>query len=89
MNAKDILLELAEKLNLPTPIIELAEHLYEKFMETKKSLIFSKQALIAAALYYAARYEKTPRTLAEFSKASSLPIKDIAKAYHLIADIYY
>jgi len=75
---------LADKLSLSDALVERAAYIYRKALY--KGLVRGRSisALIAAALYFACRETKTPRTLKDIAAVSETRKKDVARSYRLL-----
>jgi transcription initiation factor TFIIB len=84
MQAMNELERISEILHIPSSVQEMAAVLYRKAL--KEGLIRGRciAALIAAALYAACRFTKTPKTLNEIAEASLRDKDEVARSYRLV-----
>lgn len=75
---------LCDKMHLPKPVKEKAASIYRKALDDELVRGRSINAISAASLYAACRTTKTPRTLIELSKHSTIDKKDLARCYRLL-----
>jgi transcription initiation factor TFIIB len=75
---------LTDILHLSDVVKEMAAILYRKALE--KDLIRGRtiDGFVAASIYAACRQSKTPRSLKEVSKASTMDNKDVSRTYRLL-----
>lgn len=84
MQAMNELQMLSEKLHVSYSVKELAAVIYRKALENDLIRGRSIAALVAAALYAACRFTKTPKTLNDIAKVSARSRGEISRAYRLI-----
>lgn len=84
MQAMNELERLVQKLHIPTSVQETAAVFYRKALN--KNLVRGRciASIIAAALYAACRFTKTPRTLKEIAEASIRDKKELSRCYRLL-----
>jgi len=84
MRAMNELQRLSEKLHIPSSVQEMAAVIYRKALH--ENLIRGRciVAIVAAALYAACRFTKTPKTLNEVAEASLIDKNEVARSYRLI-----
>lgn len=84
MRAMSELQRLSENLHIPSSVQEMAAVIYRKALH--EDLIRGRciAAIVAAALYAACRFTKTPKTLNEVVEASLRDRNDVARAYRLL-----
>lgn len=75
---------LSGKLHVPSSVQETAALIYRKALNKDLVRGRSISAVMAAALYAACRYTKTPKTLNEIAKASPRDRKEISRCYRLL-----
>ena len=75
---------LSGKLHVPSSVQETAALIYRKALNKDLVRGRSISAVMAAALYAACRYTKTPKTLNEIAKASPRYRKEISRCYRLL-----
>lgn len=75
---------IGSNLNLPLRVKELAAKIYRKAFSLKLLRGRSIKAMVAAALYYACRKEKIPRTLQELVDQTTCTARDIRRCYRII-----
>lgn len=75
---------LSEKLSTPTSVQKTAALLYRRALSIDLIRGRSIASLVAAALYAAYRFTKTPRSLEDVAEASRRSRKDIARGYRLL-----
>lgn len=75
---------LSEKLHLSTSIKELAAVIYRKALYKDLTRGRSIAAIVAAAIYVACRFTKTPKTLNDIVEVSARTRGEISKAYRLL-----
>jgi transcription initiation factor TFIIB len=84
MQAMNELQILAEKLHVSSAIKEFAAVIYRKALEEKLTRGRSINAIVAAAIYVACRYTKTPKTLKDIVKVSSRNRAEVSRNYRLL-----
>ena len=84
MRAMNELQILSEKLHIPGAVKELAAVIYRKALYKDLTRGRTISAIIAAALYAACRFTKTPKTLNDIVKVSARSRGQISKAYRLL-----
>ncbi|MBE0512536.1 transcription initiation factor IIB [Candidatus Bathyarchaeota archaeon] len=84
MRAMNELQRLSEKLHIPSSVQEMAAVLYRKALSLDLIRGRSIAAIVAAALYAACRFTKTPKTLKEVVEASLRDRDEVAGAYRLL-----
>ncbi len=84
MRAMGELQRLSEKLHIPSSVQEMAAVIYRKALN--ENLIQGRciASIVAAALYAACRFTKTPRTLNEVTEAALKARNEIARSYRLL-----
>jgi len=84
MQAMNELERLTQKLHLSTSVQETASVFYRKALN--RNLVRGRciVSIIAAALYAACRFTKTPRTLNEIAEASIKDKKELSRCYRLL-----
>jgi transcription initiation factor TFIIB len=84
MQAMNELDRLTQKLHISTSVQETASVLYRKALN--QNLVRGRciASIIAAALYAACRFTKTPRTLNEIADASIKDKKELSRCYRLL-----
>ncbi len=84
MHAMNELQRLAQKLHIPSSVRETASLFYRKAFN--KNLVRGRciVSIMAAALYAACRFTKTPRTLKEIADASIKDRKELSRCYRLL-----
>jgi transcription initiation factor TFIIB len=75
---------LSERLHIPSFIQETAAVIYRKALGADLIRGRCIAAIVAAALYAACRFTKTPKTLNEIVKASTRDRKEISRCYFLL-----
>jgi transcription initiation factor TFIIB len=75
---------LSEKLHVSSAIKELAAVIYRKALEEELTRGRSIAAIVAASLYVACRFTKTPKTLKDIVEVSSRSRGDVSRAYRLL-----
>lgn len=75
---------LSEKIRVSSAIKELAAVVYRKALEERLTRGRSIAAIVAAAMYVACRFTKTPKTLNDIVKVSSRSKGEVSKAYRLL-----
>jgi transcription initiation factor TFIIB len=75
---------LTEKLHVSSSVIELAAVIYRKALDEDLTRGRTIAALVAAALYVACRFTKTPKTLNDIVKVSARSRGEVSRAYRLI-----
>jgi transcription initiation factor TFIIB len=84
MQAMNELQILSEKLHLSSSIKELAAVIYRKALEEDLTRGRSIAAILAAAVYVACRFTRTPKTLKDIVEFSSLSRGEVSRAYRLL-----
>jgi transcription initiation factor TFIIB len=84
MQAMNELQILSEKLHLSSSIKELAAVIYRKALEEDLTRGRSIAAIVAAAMYVACRFTKTPKTLNDIVKVSARSRGEVSRAYRLL-----
>jgi transcription initiation factor TFIIB len=75
---------LSEKLHVSSATKELAAVVYRKALEEDLIRGRSIAAIVAASLYVACRFTKTPKTLKDIVKVSSRSREEVSRAYRLL-----
>jgi transcription initiation factor TFIIB len=75
---------LSEKLHVSSATKELAAVVYRKALDEDLIRGRSIAAIVAASLYVACRFTKTPKTLKDIMKASSRSRGEVSRAYRLL-----
>jgi len=86
LNVPSILLEIAEKSFLCDSAIKMAAEIYEKINKLKCFKKVSSQICCAVSIFTACRKISAPRTFAEISNTSNIPVKIICKYYKIVAN---
>jgi transcription initiation factor TFIIB len=84
MQAMNELQMLSEKLHVSSSIKELAAVIYRKALDEDLTRGRSIAAIVAAALYAACRFTKTPKTLNDVVAVSARSRGEVSRAYRLI-----
>jgi transcription initiation factor TFIIB len=84
MQAMNELQILTEKLHVPQSIKELAAVIYRKALDEDLTRGRTISGIVAAALYVACRFTKTPKTLNDIVKVSARSRGEVSRAYRLI-----
>jgi transcription initiation factor TFIIB len=84
MRAMNELQRLSDKLHIPFSVREMTAVLYRKALSSDLVRGRSIAAIVAAALYAACRFTKTPKTLKEVVGASHRGRNEVAAAYRLL-----
>jgi len=84
MQAMGELERLSEKLHIPSFIQETAAVIYRKALSADLIRGRCIAAIVAAALYAACRFTKTPKTLKEVAEASVRDKNEISRCYFLL-----
>jgi transcription initiation factor TFIIB len=84
LHAMNELQRLSEKMHVPSSLQKMAAVIYRKALQ--KDLIKGRSiaAMVAAALYAACRFTKTPKTLKEATEASTRERSEVARSYRLL-----
>ncbi len=83
-SAMNELNRISEKLNIPSPVQEMAAMIYRKALKNDLVRGRSIAEIVAGALYAACRSAKMPRTVKEIAEVSLRDQKDVSRAYRLI-----
>lgn len=86
LNIPSFLLEIAEKSHLTDSIIKTAVEIYEKINVLKCLKKISSEICCTVALFTACRKAGAPRTFAEISNSSNVPVKTICKYYKIVSN---
>jgi transcription initiation factor TFIIB len=84
MQAMNELRILSEKLHVSSSIKELAAVIYRKALEEDLTRGRTIAAIIAAAMYVACRFTKTPKTLNDIVEVSARSRGEVSRAYRLL-----
>jgi transcription initiation factor TFIIB len=84
MQAMNELQILSEKLSVSSSIKELAAIIYRKALDEGLTRGRSIAAIVAAAMYVACRFTKTPKTLNDIVEVSARSRGEVSRAYRLI-----
>jgi transcription initiation factor TFIIB len=84
MQAMNELQILAEKLHVSSSIKELAAVIYRKALEENLTRGRTIAAIVAAAMYVACRFTKTPKTLKDIVEVSARSRGEVSRAYRLL-----
>ncbi|XP_065576627.1 transcription initiation factor IIB-like [Artemia franciscana] len=76
--------EMADKLHLPSTIVDEAGSLFKRFHGGKSLKGRSNNAIASACLFIAFRQEGNPRTFKELCAVSSVSVKEIKREFKLI-----
>ncbi|KAL3308590.1 Transcription initiation factor IIB [Cichlidogyrus casuarinus] len=79
--------QMADRLNLPKSVSEIANRLFKQVYETKNLRGRSNDAVSTACLYMACRQEGVPRTFKEVCAVSRVSKKEIGKVFKRILKI--
>jgi len=86
LNVPSFLLEIAEKSFLCDSAIKTAAAIYEKINKLKCFKKVSSEICCAVSIFTACRKISAPRTFAEISNTSNIPVKTICKYYKIVAN---
>jgi transcription initiation factor TFIIB len=86
MQAMNELQIISEKLHVSSAVKELAAVIYRKALDENLTRGRSIAAIIAAAMYVACRFTKTPKTLKDIVKVSGRDKGEVSRGYRLIVD---
>jgi transcription initiation factor TFIIB len=84
MQAMNELQMLAEKLHVSSSVKELAAVMYRKALDENLTRGRSIAAIVAASLYAACRFTKTPKRLNDMVKVSARSRGEVSRAYRLL-----
>ncbi len=84
LHAMNELERLADKLHISSSVKEMAAVIYRKALDQDLVRGRSIAGIIAAALYAAVRFTKTPKTLKEIAEASTRDEKEVARDYRML-----
>ena len=84
MRAMNELQILSEKLHVSYSVKELAAVIYRKALEADLTRGRSIAAIVAAALYAACRFTKTPKTLSDVVEVSARDRGEVSRCYRLL-----
>lgn len=75
---------MADRINLPTTIVDRANNLFKQVHDGKNLRGRSNDAIASACLYIACRQEKVPRTFKEICAVSKISTKEIGRCFKKI-----
>jgi transcription initiation factor TFIIB len=84
MQAMNELQIISEKLHVSSSIKELAAVIYRKALEEDLTRGRTIAAIVAASMYVACRFTKTPKTLNDIVKVSARSKGEVSRAYRLL-----
>jgi Transcription initiation factor IIB (TFIIB) len=84
VQAQQELDRLGAQLGLPKRVLDRAQEIYRRALETGLVRGRSIESVVAAAIYAACRELRVPRTLDEISKYTRAGRKDVARCYRLM-----
>ena len=78
---------MCEAISLPRNIQDIAKHLYKRADDTKSLKGKSNESVIAACIFIGCRQGGVPRTIKEICTLTTIPKKDLGKAFKALEKI--
>lgn len=78
---------MCEAISLPRSIQDIAKHLYKRADDTKSLKGKSNESVIAACIFVGCRQGGVPRTIKEICTLTTIPKKDLGKAFKALEKI--